>query len=232
MDQETFARHVGEALSHIDDHNWLARCPLRELASSGNGNSGEQLARLLMTTIKQLRPAGSEQTGSPEWRQCRHLLMRYVLGACPRQIAQELNISDRQARRDHLDGLQELSACLWRETRQSRTGDSDGEDESSPGWAPRRPDAGEADHDEAVSVELARMGVAPASGPTLLEEAVRGIVTTASRLAASRGITFATHFPHDPCFVAADQAVLRQILLNLLTYLIQGNADTIIHLSL
>jgi hypothetical protein len=68
MDQETFARHVGEALSHIDDHNWLARCPLRELASSGNGNSGEQLARLLMTTIKQLQPAGSEQTGSPEWR--------------------------------------------------------------------------------------------------------------------------------------------------------------------
>lgn len=229
MDEETFLNRVAAAVAHLDDRTWLANSPLARLLSPPEGDPGEQLSNILATAIRQLKPRGGERAGAPEWRQYRHLLMRYVLGASPREIAQELNVSDRQARRDHLDGLHALGALLWRQYKQLEQAQTD----AGPGlaWMPQAADAEALERDEAMQAEVARMSVAPAAGPTMVEETVRGVLATVARLAAGRGISFDAHFSADPCFVAADHAVLRQILLSLLTFLIESHDNTCIHLT-
>ena len=231
MEKQAFFDHVAEAVAHLDDHAWLANCPLARLFCTGADEPGEQLSRLLAAAVRQLRPAGAPQASSPEWRQYRHLLMRYCLGASPKQIAQELNVSDRQARRDHLDGLHALGALLWRQLEQREQAQTNAGLGLGLAWMPQAADAEALERDEAMQAEVARMGVAPAAGPTMVEETVRGVLATVARLAASRGITFDARFSADPCFVAADHAVLRQILLNLLTFLIESHDDTCIHLT-
>ncbi len=223
MDQQTFLDHVATALAHLDDHAWLAGSPLAQFLVTGDGDPGEQLAGLLTTAIRQLKPPGGERASAPEWRQYRYLLMRYVLGASPREIAQELSVSDRQARRDHLDGLHALGMLLWRRHAHR-------EPEGSTGAAPAvDPEAVE--HAEAVRAEVALLAATPPSGPTPVEDAVRSALNTVARLATSRRITCEAHFSASPCFVAADHAVLRQILLNLLTFLIEGHTDTVVRVA-
>src|SRR5438876_10313828 len=119
MEREVFAEHLGDALNHLDDHAWLGGSPLAGLLLPGEHTSarGEQLSQLLVAGIKRLKPQGSQSAGSPEWRQYRHLLMRHALGASPKEIAQALNVSERQARRDPPDAPQALGSLRSRRYR-------------------------------------------------------------------------------------------------------------------
>src|SRR5690348_7624637 len=112
MDRETFVAHVMEAVAHLHDWAWLGQCPLTEFVTA-DGDPGEALSNILGAAIRELRPTDDPRDSSPQWRQYRHLLMRYLLGASPRELARELNVSERQARRDHLDALELLAARLW-----------------------------------------------------------------------------------------------------------------------
>lgn len=231
MDRQTFVNHVTAAVAHLNDYAWLATCPLAELLLPGGENRGEGLSQMLATAIRRLRPRDAEHSSaiSPEWRQYRHLLLRYALGASPKQIRDEFSISERQTRRDHLDGLEALGTLLWQYYQQLEEADTVARVDPSSGLAAS--DSAALEHEQLVQAEVARLEVTLPSGPTMVEETVRGVLDIVARVAASRGILFETHFGANPCFVATDRAVLRQILLNFLTYLIEGHHDTIIRMS-
>lgn len=221
MDRETFVAHVTEAVAHLHDGAWLAQCPLTELLTV-DGDPGEALSNTLAAAIRELRPADDQRVSSPQWRQYRHLLIRYILGASPRELARELNVSERQARRDHLDALEMLAARLWRRW---SLGLDMASDEVLEDDLFSAADASIAERDKAMQAEVGRLGAASSVTPLLVEETVRGVLGTVERLAVSRGVAFTTRFPSDPCFVSIDHAVLRQILLNLLTWLIESCHD-------
>ncbi len=225
MDRETFLAQVTEAVAHLHDGAWLAQCPLSAFLAV-DGNPGEALSNALAAAIRELRPADDPRTSSPQWRQYRHLLIRYILGASPREVAHELNVSDRQARRDHLDALEMLAVRLWRRWSVDRDVVSDEvlDDLFLPA------DASIAERDKAMEAEIGRLGAASSVNPLLVEETVRGVLSTVERLATSRRISFTMQFPTDPCFVSIDHAVLRQILLNLLTWLIESCHDARVRL--
>ena len=226
MDRETFLAQVTEAVAHLHDGAWLARCPLIEFLAV-EGDPGEALSNALAAAIRELRPADDPRTSSPQWRQYRHLLIRYILGASPRELARELNVSERQARRDHLDALEILAASLWRRWSVGRDVASDQVVEDDLFSAE---DAPIVERDKAMQAEVGRLGAASSVAPLLVEETVRGVLGTVERLAMNRGIAFTMQFPTDPCFVSIDHAVLRQILLNLLTWLIESYHDAQVRL--
>ena len=231
MDKEALCGYVDEALAHLGDHAWLADCPLaRALLTAGQGDAGAQLSLILSAAMRELRPPQAQQANSPEWRQYRYLLLRYVLGAQPKQIAQELNVSERQARRDHQDALQGLVDLLCQRHSQLRGHDWAHSDGPPPQIA-LTIDHQVAQRDEAVQAEVARLGAAPSAGVTVVEEAMRGVTDTLANLATSRHLTFEASYGNVPCFVTTDHAVLRQIVLNLLMYLVEHHCDTRIRLS-
>lgn len=225
LDRESFIGHVVEALSHLEDREWLAACPLAKVLAPGSSNPGEQLATQLSSAIKQLRPVGNEPAGSPRSRQYRNLLLRYLVGASPKQIAQDLMVSDRQARRDHLDGVHLVGLSLWQ--RYQRQGErASGEISLAPLAAT---DSGDPDPPLAIGTiqsEVDRLTAVPPSRPTHVEETVRGVIQTIEQLANSQRIKIDVTYSLEPCLVAIDHALLRQILLNLLTIQIAAHRDT------
>jgi CheY-like chemotaxis protein len=231
LDRDTFLSQVAEAFAHLEDREWLATCPLAQLLASGSNNPGESLATQLSSAIKQLRPVGDEPSGSPRSRQYRNLLLRYLVGASPKQIAQELMVSDRQARRDHLDGLQLVGLSLWQ--RVQRTGKRASGDDTF--GLPLPPESGALVPPsalQAIQSEVDRLTAGQTSRPTPVEETVRGVVQTIEHLANSQDITIDVTSSREPCLVAIDHALLRQILLNLLTIQLEAHQQTRLDLEI
>lgn len=231
LDRDTFLGEVTEALAHLEDREWLANCPLARVLASGSKHPGEQLANQLSSAIKQLRPVGDDLPGSPRSRQYRNLLLRYLVGASPKQIAQELMVSDRQARRDHLDAVQLVGLSLWQQVQ--RTGDRAGGDVAfTPPPALESSILAPPSALETIQSEVDRLTAGQPGHPTPVEETVRGVVQTIEHLANSQGITIDVAYSRGPCLVAIDHALLRQILLNLLTIQLEGHQQTRLDLEI
>ena len=113
-DFASFARHVHEAYAHLHDRAYLQDHPLTRAFYGAASYAAERLHRTLIDAIEWLRPLGAAAPTSVEWRRYRHLQLRYVEGASPDQIARELCISPRQARRDHVEALDEVARLLWK----------------------------------------------------------------------------------------------------------------------
>ena len=222
--EEDFSERVAEAAAHLQDHTWLASSPLASALGLTGPRAGEELSGVLASAIRELRPAQGQPDGSPAWRQYRHLLMRHVLGASPAQIAHELNVSERQARRDHLDALHALAARLKARSLPAGEATAAHGDAAAANGAP-------IDYDEAVQAEVTRIAVARSRQPVPVEATIEGVFGTLAALAAGRGISFTLTPSAMPCFVATDHAVLRQILLNLLTWMIEAERDRRIAVS-
>jgi len=233
MDRETLAEQIDEALAHLNDSTWLANCPLAQAlvtSEGGSGDTGAQLALILSAAIRELRPPEAQRAGTPEWRQYRYLLLRYILGAQPKQIAQELNVSERQARRDHQEALSALVDVLSRRYGQLH-GKPAVDRQMSAQPSPRVAGMPSARREEAVQAEIVRLGTASSEGATMVEEAIRSVLATVNSLAASRQLVIETNYSPVACFVATDRAVLRQIVLNALLYLLERNARGSIQIS-
>lgn len=109
-------RAIGEALHgllpHLGNPSYLARQPLATTLSPGERPPrGERVRRALLALIEELRPITAASNADADWRQYRHLVLRYLEGRSRDQVAAELGVSTRQASRDHeraIDGLAEL----------------------------------------------------------------------------------------------------------------------------
>jgi hypothetical protein len=93
---------------------FLGTTPLAERVAEvpGGWNRGAMLHRLLLEAIEQLKPPAGTPAHSSLWRRYRHAFLRYVEGATVVQVANELGISERQARRDNQDAVQAIAAFL------------------------------------------------------------------------------------------------------------------------
>jgi len=215
VDQAEFLRYVEQALSLLHDRSYLQTHPLaRLLGEPGRPLSAESLHRLLIEEIEALRPLEPAPSRGATWRRYHYLRLRYVEGLGHEQAARELAVSVRQARRDHADGLREVSARLW----ERLAARAEGSGEAARGQAEPAPEQSGA---RELEVELAKVTSEAPAEPIALDEVLAGTLQLIAPLARSRGIRLELE-PHPELpRLAVNRVVLRQILVGLLGYLVE-----------
>ncbi|MBC7237090.1 MAG: response regulator [Chloroflexi bacterium] len=215
--KEEFARQVRDAIAHLYDTAHLQNHPLCVLldktSSSGAINSAQALRRVLLETIELLRPNAQLPYNAKEWRPYRVMFQHYVQRMPSLSVAQELAISDRQYQREHARALRAVIDLLWNRLQGERT-----ENEPSPHSA-----------EDSVTEELERLVAGAQREPLDIEELVESAVGAMESLAKSRGIALEVHFLSKGT-IYGDRALLRQILLNILSYLVMHTEGA--HLAL
>lgn len=221
MDREQFSRYVREALAHLYDQTLLDTHPLGTLlAPDGESPAAGSLQQILVEAIQQLKPPHNSPQYLPRWRRYRHLYLRYLEGADLQVIAEQLSISERQVRRDHLDAIDALASMLWaRYSRIKRSRDHNGAQATSTADG------------LALETEVRRMDSAGANRPVHLDEVVQSVLETVAHLMKMRQVALQVSLPDHLPPAAVDRVVLRQILLGLLVYAIDHDSSERVDLT-
>ena len=207
-DSAEFERWVRDALANLFDQAALATHPLAALVGQQAGlqqNRADQLRKVLVEAIEWLRPAGEDepQPNSPGWRPYLLLHGRYVQGINLRQIGASLSLSQRQLRREHSRAVQAVATHL--------------QDFLHPILAGSEIEAG---NNEAMAGDFPLN-----SAPLDIMDLLQGVVATLQRRVETEGTRLKlvplTHNPR----VLADRVILRQILLSLLSYVLDVRDD-------
>lgn len=228
-DYLAFTQLVHGAYPRLHDRVFLQDHPLLRLLGGSSPLDAERLHRTLIGALEWLRPLGTTSPASVEWRRYRHLQLRYLDGATPEQVAHELQVSPRQARRDHVDALDEIARLLWERLVQARAENSPGPRiPGSPSVSRGMPDPAAAQarasprSSDPLDAEISKLGAATAVAPTQIDPVIRGAVETMSRLAQSNSVRISIDLSASPELVTINRTAVRQILLNLLS-------DVVVH---
>lgn len=207
MDRHVFARLVKEALVHLYDQAYLQCHPLAELlvADPAQELGGMTLHRVLLEAIEALRPSPRVPPSAPIWRPYLALYLRYVENMTTDQVAQELAISPRQLRREQAKGLEALTELLWDRHRRLQ--------EQSKGVEAEEPSS-------LLDEEVARLSSARSDHFTSVDATVRSVLATLRELATRRHVSLAIALSPGVPPTSIDRVVLRQALLNVLTYIL------------
>jgi CheY-like chemotaxis protein len=212
IDHETFTRLAREIFARLDNRPYLREHPLSGiLAGPSQAPSPEVIRGLFLSAIDELKPAGNNTPGSANWRRWRCLVLSYVDGMTTKEIARQLQISDRQALRDHLAGVDAAIDVLWSNY---HTRDANGR---QPVKESLRRDQSPIEDGtaalDALESELARFASLPFAEPTSVDETLTSVLTTVQTLASADFARCEVSFPSGLQPVAVSSAMLRQILL-------------------
>lgn len=218
---EPFLRELHDALAHLRDLAVRADHPLSKLLGQLEPPAPPALRRLLLEAIDRLQPPPHVADNAPRWRRYRYLQLRYVEGATLGQVSAALGIGERQARREHQAALRELAATLLESTVPS-SADASAEpgilaDASASPASPPRDQLATGD----LETELSPLETEPELEAIDLGSALADGIRLVERLARERSVSIDDLPDIGPVVVIAMRTVLRQILLNVLGYLMQ-----------
>ena len=229
VDRATFVRYVHEAFARLDDPPYLTTHPLGSLLfGADQPASAETLRRALLSAVAQLRPPEGTPHDSASWRRWQALTLRHVDGLNSRQIARKLQVSLRQAQRDHLAGVDAVSSILWARRQPQRPATLG----LTPATGAVAPKVADLAHQEDLETELARAATLSPAGATSLAEALESAVATLRGVLAERQAHLEVSFPDDLRPVAVHQAALRQILLCVLASALHSRHEPRISISM
>lgn len=216
LEAERFRQYVHEVVAHLDDPLFLRRHPLTTLlAAGGSPLTPDALRRWLLNGLALLRPPPGTPPTAPAWRRWQALSLRYGEGLSTTQIAHQLHLSDRQVRRDLQAGLDALATALWEEF--VRTPPAAASPLTEPAPEPQ------AD----LECELARVEATTPAGPTDLGPILASALTTVRPMVEGQQVSLQATWPPDLPPVTVSPPVLRQIVLCLLTGLLQCRPATL-----
>ncbi len=119
MTDPNLAEMLRDALEHVHDTAYLSLHLLAEVIAPcmpgidvDPAQRGINVHSCLLSWIEQMKPASGSDEHSPEYRRYLILHKRYVLNQRMWQIETQLSISERQARRDHAQALEALTALV------------------------------------------------------------------------------------------------------------------------
>jgi CheY-like chemotaxis protein len=206
-------RLVRSALAHLYDHAYLQNHPLVSVldldADADHVTRAQGLRRTLLECIEALRPEDRGQDQAQAARAYAILTYRYVDGLSMEEVTEKLALSKRQAYREHRKGLEAIASLL--QNRAQCRGDA----------ATGRLEAAQAE------VAHLRQAVQPEflSLQLVLEEIFDLLAPVTQR----RSIQIRTSAPETWPSVVADRVILRQTLMNLLSYALRiVQADLVI----
>src|SRR5579884_3837412 len=216
-DFDEFLRLIHEIYPRLHDRAFLEDHPLAKVLGGPSALGAERLHRILIDAIEWLRPFGSASLSSAEWRRYRSLQLRYVEGASPEQISRELQVSPRQARRDHAEALDEIARLLWTRLVPRDTAPAVASASASGRTARHAERRSLPPRSDSLEAEISNLAAVASSLPTRVDEIVRGVVETVSRLSAEHQVQIAVAALETPGPVAVNRTALRQLLLTLLS---------------
>src|SRR5690606_10936645 len=144
-----------------------------------------------------------------EWRRHRLMVLRYVDGMEPQVVADELSISRRHFYREHSAAVEAISELLWH--RFTRTHPQ--ETASAPPGEPAM-----VDRLALLRSEVARLN--QAGRYTRLGDVLQGCMQLVQEMARQKQIALHCE-PIGSATVGVDRHILRQLLLGLLSYLVE-----------
>ncbi|MBI2941678.1 MAG: response regulator, partial [Chloroflexi bacterium] len=234
VDQQLFSRYIQEVLPRLHDRSFLVSHPLARLLSpSGLPPYADALRRRLLDAIEGVKPSQPGPTHQASWRRYHQLRLRYVDGKGFLETAKELGISPRQASRDHWQAIQAVAVLLWSQYAvASAIGDQRvvAEDRDE---AVTTGDPVDSGLEPGLERELRHL-IAAGTGveaPTDVEETVRGAAAILEPLAASRGVALEVSFPDTLSPVVVGRTLLRQALINIISFCIKRNAQARVTIS-
>jgi CheY-like chemotaxis protein len=206
-------RLVRGALAHLYDHAYLQNHPLVSMLDPGADadrvTRAQGLRRTLLECIEALRPEDRGQDHAQAARAYAILTYRYVDGLSMEEVTEKLALSKRQAYREHRKGLEAVASLL-----QNRAQD-------------RRDTA--AGRLEAAQVEVAHLRQAVQPEFLSLQLVLEEIFALLAPVTRRRSIQIRMSSPETWPSVVADRVILRQTLMNLLSYALRiVQADLVI----
>lgn len=210
-----FQHAVRAALLHLYDNAFLQNHPLT--ATWAGATPGDRLThvqdlrRVLLDSIERLRPQSAAHGDAA--RAYAVLTYRCVDGLTIEDIEHKLGLSRRQTYREFNKGVEAVTAQL-QDLLGTRTGAVTPPAPASP--APLPPDP--LSRRELAEAELARLGKAARCEAVLLADVVSGVCHLLEARLQRRCMVVALAGLHDAPPVLADRTLLRQALLNLLSY--------------
>ena len=202
---------VREALEKLYDGLALAEVPLAErfpqvAAIVDAPTRAQKLRKVLLDAIELLQPPRPASFRSPLTRSFQVLAMRFLEGSSMAEVADELHISRRQAFRDLALAVEKLAELL----------------DSYPWPTAQTPAPNGAPERDALTEELQHIPLQ--SNPVDLALLLRAAVRTVQPLAKEYGVSLKCDTPEGTPRVFAGEAVLRQMLVHLLSLCIRSSA--------
>ena len=221
MDRDGLRALVRDALDYLYQEPLLQQHPLAELLvpEASVAGRGAGLRRALVDAIQQLRPPHTIALVSPVWRRYRSLCLRYLEGKTFKQIAEGEAISVRQAVRDHQEALKSLLDVLWAAHCRGREPAPVRGDLAPVTAAPDQPD-----DTTGLEGELLRFSSGEAGGnrePARLDEVLADALAVLQPLLRALGTSIECSVPATQSRVGMDRSMLRQALLNVLSYAVE-----------
>ena len=205
---------VRRALRHLYDPVYLQRCSLaamlqgRDDEAEFEGREAQALRRMLVQAIDQLSPGGNVPLRSSERRGYAVLRGRYVDQTSMEELAQSLNLSERQLRRELHGAVEAVVAIL------------------APHLTPAGQAATPAGAQDGLLSEIETFGLAR-EAVNLCAEA-RSVGALVASLAQDRGVVLVDELGLENVVVRANRVVLRQGLLALCSWAIQNHCSSVL----
>jgi CheY-like chemotaxis protein len=218
MPPETeFTRQVADAYEHLYDLAYLRTHPLAAALSPdaplASKERAWQLHRTLLGAIEDLNPGPNAPVFSHEWRRYRLLVLHYVDGQDPQSVADQLGISRRHYYREHSAAIEALASVLWQSYVTAPVAASASLAASAAG-GPLPLTRLELLRLEAVRLVRSERYAQPA-------EIMQGAAALVQEMARSKGIHLRVNIDANLPSVAMDRSILRQVLLGLLSYMVE-----------
>jgi CheY-like chemotaxis protein/signal transduction histidine kinase len=216
-----FTRLVRSALAHFYDYAYLQNHPLG-LMLDAQGESdrmtrAQRLRRALLECVEALKPEQQDRRQAEAARAYAILTYRYVDGLSMHEIAKELALSRQQVYREHEKGMMAIASLLWDRVRAAAepvllAGSVIQDDEG--------------DRLKMAQAEADRLWKASHTELLDFQDLLEGICKLLTPVAQGKGIQIRMSLPDARPLLAADRVLVRQALLNLLTYaldVVQGD---------
>lgn len=196
---------VRGALTHLYDHAYLQNHPLVDMLDLDVGTDhvtrAQSIRRTLLECIEMLRPEGRDQGQGEAARAYAILTYRYVDGLSIEEIADKLALSIRQVYREHGKGVRAVASLLRDKVRK---------------MPPAAADQG--DRLAAIRAEVAHLQQAVQPELLNLSRTLEEVFHLVGPLAQRAGVQVKMVSPETWPPVVADRIILRQTLINLLSY--------------
>lgn len=224
LPETDFIDQVGDAYAHLYDLAYLRTHALLDrvlLASSvADKERAWQLHNLLLEAIAKLEPGPQVPVFSRPWRRYQLMVLRYIQALDRVAVMKELGISRRHYYREHKIAIEGLAAILW-------------ERHLAPPPPPPAPEAplqpAGVDHLELLRIEAAR--VSHAHRYARLDTVVEGTLCLLRAMLEQRAITIRGELAGDLPLVDVNGSLLRQVVLGLLAYLVEGTREATLSLA-
>ena len=204
---EEFTLYVKQVLENFYDfpllNNHLLAKAIKAPRTRPTETDGQRLRRIFISAIEELKPGTEAAPKALQARFYNLINLHYIESSTMQFVAHELGISERQAYRDLKRAEESLASFLWERMGQAM---------STPAVVAVPTLAAIETDTESLELQLR-----PTSAQELLKNASKAV----ERLAKQQNIQIQLNLPSQPVLFSTDSRLAQQILINLLSHILQ-----------